>query len=514
MKQRLALSKARWLALATTAILLAVVIPTAATYPLWLPRAAEWIASKQKPADDHSGHDHGHEGHDHGDHDHGDHDHGDHDHGDHGHGDHGHRDHDHADHGHEGHDDEGHDDEGHGLDVHNDANALELSQGAWKNIGLKTGLVTLQDYVKTVSMPAIVVERSGRSQVEITAPITGVVTRVYPIEGEAIQPGQRLGDLRVTHEDLVNAQREFLQSTEELDVVKREIARLESVGEGVIAGRRVLEQKYEQQKIEAALHAQRQGLLLHGLNKQQIDGILKSRRLLPTLTVAAPPFEETTDHNEIEHLYHVQSILVKRGQSVDSGEALLMLADHCLLYVEGQAFEDDAPRLIQAAREGWLVDVSPVADGNTQGETFPLMIFHVADNVDHDSRALRFYLMLPNKLIHDEQASGQRFVAWRFRPGQRMEVKIPLGPPWTNQIVLPPEAVVEEGAETFVFEQHGNHFDRIPIHVVYRDKNAVVVENDGKLVGSTVAMSGAFQMQLAIKNNAGAGVDPHAGHTH
>jgi hypothetical protein len=363
-------------------------------------------------------------------------------------------------------------------------------------------------------MPAIVVERSGRSQVEITAPITGIVTRVYPIEGEAIQPGQRLVDLRLTHEDLVNAQREFLQSTEELDVIKREITRLESVGEGVIAGRRVLEQKYEQQKIEAALHAQRQGLLLHGLNEQQIDKILASRRLLPTLTVAAPPFEEATDHSKTEHLYHVQSILVKRGQSVDSGEALLMLADHCLLYVEGQAFEDDAQRLIQAAREDWLVDVSPVANGNTRGETIPLKIFHVADNVDHDSRALRFYLILPNELIRDEQESGQRFVAWRFRPGQRMEVKIPLGPPWENQIVLPPEAVVEEGAETFVFEQHGNHFDRVPIHVVYRDKDAVVIENDGQLVGSTVAMSGAFQMQLAIKNNAGSGVDPHAGHNH
>jgi cobalt-zinc-cadmium efflux system membrane fusion protein len=496
MNHRFDFFKARWLAIVSTVILLAVVI-TAATYQLWLPRAQAIMTAKNTPANDHHGHDH--HGHDHEGHNH--------------QADH-HEGHDTEVDDHAGHDTEGHDTEGHGLDVHNDANALTLSQGAWKNIGLKTGIVTLQNYVKTVSMPAIVVERPGRSQVAITAPITGIVTRVYPIEGEAIQPGQPLVDLRLTHEDLVNAQREFLQSTEELDVVKREIARLESVGEGVIAGRRVLEQKYEQQKLEAALHAQRQGLLLHGLSEPQIDGILKSRRLLPTLTVAAPPFDEAADHNETEHLYHVQSILIKRGQSVGSGEVLLMLADHCLLYIEGQAFEDDAQRLIQAAREDWLINVSPVGDGNTNSETLPLTIFHVADNIDHDSRALRFYLILPNKLIRDKQESGQRFVAWRFRPGQRMEVNIPLGPPWKDQIVLPPEAVVKEGAEAFVFEQHGNHFDRVPIHVVYRDKDAVVVENDGNLVGSTVAMSGAFQMQLAIKNNAGDGIDPHAGHTH
>jgi len=66
----------------------------------------------------------------------------------------------------------------------------------------------------------------------------------------------------------------------------------------------------------------------------------------------------------------------------------------------------------------------------------------------------------------------------------------------------------------FVFEQNGNHFDRLAVHVVYRDKDAVVVENDGKLIGSTLALSGAYQMHLAIKNKAGGGVDPHAGHNH
>ena len=466
MKQLFAYLRARWLAITSVLVVLAVLVAAGATYRLWLPRVQELIAAQRaEPADDHAGHD-DHEGHDH---------------------------------GHEGHD---------------EANSLELSEVAWKNIGLKTGVVESQTYVKTVSVPAMVVERRGRSQIEITAPLTGIVTRVYPIEGEAIVPGQPLFDLRLTHEDLVTAQRDFLQSAQELDVVKREIARLESVGEGVIAGRRVLEQKYEQQKIEASLHAQRQGLLLHGLSEEQIDEILKSRRLLPKLTVAAPPFDEDADHHDIEHLYHVQSIQVKRGQSVSAGQALAVLADHCLLYVEGQAFEDDAKRLVQAAREGWPIDVSTVGDGHSRGETMQLKVFYVADQVDRDSRALRFYLTLPNELSRDEKDSGHRFVAWNFRPGQRMEVKIPLSQPWNDQIVLPPEAVVDEGAEAFVFEQNGDHFDRVPVHVVYRDKDAIVVENDGKLIGSTLAMSGAYQMHLAIKNKAGGGVDPHAGHNH
>jgi hypothetical protein len=42
-----------------------------------------------------------------------------------------------------------------------------------------------------------------------------------------------------------------------------------------------------------------------------------------------------------------------------------------------------------------------------------------------------------------------------------------------------------------------------------------VIESDGTLFpGDVVAVSGAYQMQLALKNKAGGGVDPHAGHNH
>jgi hypothetical protein len=50
--------------------------------------------------------------------------------------------------------------------------------------------------------------------------------------------------------------------------------------------------------------------------------------------------------------------------------------------------------------------------------------------------------------------------------------------------------------------------------VQFRDKNSVVLENDGQLVGSSIAMSGAYQMHLALKNQAGGAIDPHAGHSH
>jgi hypothetical protein len=83
------------------------------------------------------------------------------------------------------------------------------------------------------------------------------------------------------------------------------------------------------------------------------------------------------------------------------------------------------------------------------------------------------------------------------------------------QIVVPVDAVASEGAEMFVFQQNGSHFDRVPVHVKYRDQYSVVIDNDGSLFpGDVIAMRGAHQMQMALKNKSGGAVDPHAGHNH
>lgn len=395
---------------------------------------------------------------------------------------------------------------------HDEVTSLELSEKASRNIGLQTAEVQPQAFERTITVPAMVVERPGRSRVDVTAPLTGVVTRIFPIEAEAIHPGQPLFELRLTHEDLVTTQRDFLRSVEELDVVKAEVKRLSSLTE-VIEGKRLLEKKYQQKIAEGALHAQRQGLLLHGLSEQQIEQIIKNRTLLQGLTVVAPDFAEDEHHQEFEHVYHVQDINVSRGQHVSTGNTLAILADHCELYLEGKTFEQDAERLTQAAEEGWNVRAMPTLGGKRQGKGEQLKILYLADQIEPNSRALLFYMSLPNKIARDTTDDGHRFIGWKYRPGQRMQVLVPVER-WENRIVLPVEAVVQEGAETFVFEQNGKFFDRLAVHVQYRDKDWVVIENDGSLVGSILAVSGAYQMQLALKNKVGSGIDPHAGHSH
>jgi hypothetical protein len=128
---------------------------------------------------------------------------------------------------------------------------------------------------------------------------------------------------------------------------------------------------------------------------------------------------------------------------------------------------------------------------------------------------LKFYVSLKNDLIEEKPTpDGQRHITWKYRIGQRLQLLLPVEQ-WTEQIVLPVDAVVREGIESFLFQENGDNFERISVHELYRDQTNVVVANDGTIYpGDVVALRGAYQMQMALKNQAGGGIDPHAGHNH
>ena len=441
-------------------------VVAAATYPTWKPKAQEFIAYLQNKGSDEEDHEHEE-------------------------------------------DEPGHDDHDHDT-----VESLELSAAAWKNIGLTTGLVTTDKFVKKVSVPAIVVERPGRSQIQISAPMTGIITQVYPLEREEVEPGEALFDLRLTHEDVVTAQSELLKCLHDRDIVQAELKRLKNISEGVIPGSRIIQQEYKVDEAKHALSAIKQTLLLHGMSVEQIANIEKTRQLLKQITVVAPSYEKDHSHLDLQHRFHVQSIRVSRGQSVMAGDLLGTLADHCLLYVEGQAYEDDAARLIAMAAKAAKVEVLPVFEKVSKASSLKLEIESISDAVSQESRALKFYLLLKNEPIDLPSSADEQFVAWKYRPGQRMEALIPTMSELKNKIVLDPDAVAIEGINAYVFEQNGDHFDRVDVQVLYRDKHKVVLENDGSLIGSTIAMTGAYAMHVELKNQSGGAVDPHHGHSH
>lgn len=399
---------------------------------------------------------------------------------------------------------------------HSETTSIELSEQARKNINLRVEQITLQRFTKNILVPGMVVERPGRSVFQVTAVLGGIVTKIYPTEGEAITPGQKLFDIRLTHEDLVQSQEEILRTIEELDVIGREIERIEKLTlDGGIAGKALLERKYEQQKQLAGLRSKRQALMLHGLTSEQIDAILKDRKLLQFLTIAAPVEPEGSSTATKEHLYQLQELKIAQGQHVNAGDSLAVLVDHSELFIEGNAFERDLADISRASDQE--IPISAVLEIEKQKpQVIPdLKMLYVSPQVDAESRTLHFYVTLPNIIEQNKTLQdGKRYISWKYRPGQRTQLQIPVES-WNDQIVLPVDAVVEEGAEAYVFTPNGDHFDRRAVHVQHKDLLSVVIANDGVLFpGDSVVVSAAKQLQLAIKNKSGGGVDPHAGHNH
>lgn len=443
---------------------------------------------------------------------------------------------------------DGHDHAGH---AHDEGTSLELSPQAMANIGLTAESlkpITLETFVRSITVPAIIVERPGRTRIQVSTPMAGVITHVHAVRGEAISPGMLLFELRITADELVSTQTELLKTIGELDVEGREIARLEEVTKsGAVSQKTLLERQYARDKLEVLLAAQKEALHLQGLSDRQIQDIIEHRRLLRDLQIRVPtPDQHDEDELElavrpVSQVRHIddesvavndrpkenvaadhaatplilQDVLVSKGERVQAGANLAVLTDLSELYVEGRAFEQDSRLLATAAINNWKV-TAVFDEAGQQSEQVPgLDYLYSASDVEIQSRTLAFYVRLPNQLIREVPSpNGLRFIEWKYRTGQRLQLRVPVEE-WQQQIVLPVDAVAQEGAEAFVFQQNGNHFDRVPVHVIYRDATYAVLKNDGSIFpGDVVARRGAHQLQMALKNKSGGGADPHAGHNH
>ena len=216
-----------------------------------------------------------------------------------------------------------------------------------------------------------------------------------------------------------------------------------------------------------------------------------------------------------DKLFQAQSLKVAPGQHVNAGDSLATLIDYEVLFIQGSAFEHDAKALRRAVREGWKAAALSDADGEDAERIEGLDVVYLSSKVDSETRTLDFYVLLPNKLETGSDAiSDTKFLDWHYRPGQRMQLLIPVET-WSQRIVVPVAAIAQDGVETYLFTANGDHFDRRPVHIEYRDDQSAVIANDGAVFpGDMIAMNGAQQLQLALKNKAGGGVDPHAGHNH
>ena len=419
------------------------------------------------------------------------------------------------------HDHGGHDhNHDHGHD-HGANDRVKLSPQAQANLGLEVATLAPTEYWRKLLIPGAVVDRPGESDRSVTTKAAGVVIEIKAHPGDTVKAGEPLFTLQLVSEFVQSAQTELAKVIRERDFAIARRNRVEKLVEGGTKTKQDLADEDNQvQRFTNQTQAYRRQLQVFGLNTQQIDRAERGD-VVTEITVSAPlhaakgifsPFSTDTA------LYEVQELKVHLGEAVQSGQTLCLLANHQRLFVEGRAFKSEAKALARLAEKKVPVEVHFADEQPGDWPAVPpLLVRHLSNQVDPATRTFAFYLPLENQADTFERDGRKHFV-WRFRPGQRVRLKVPveklvmLAPDGKTELlpfVLPAGAVIREGAEAFVFVQSGDVFVRKPVRVLYEDRTEVVIANDGSITEADfVVKNQASALNRALKATA-AGDDGH-----
>lgn len=418
--------------------------------------------------------------------------------------------------------------------AHDHGDRVKLSPQAQKNLGLDVDTLTPEDYWRKVLIPGAVVDRPGESDRSVTTKVAGVVTDIKARPGDTVKAGDPLFTLQLASEFIQAAQTDLAKTAREIEFA---VVRRDQVADLVKKGTRpeiaLVEEENQIKRLTTQLQAYRRQLQVFGLTPDQVTCAEKGE-VITEITIVAPnrlpaAISVSTgppSTGPAATLYEVQDLKVNLGDQVQAGQTLISLANHQRLFVEGRAFKSEAGALALAVEKKVPIKVEFADEVTGEWPSLePLVIHHLSNQVDLATRTFAFYLPLDNQSRTFERNGKTHFV-WRFRPGQRVRIKVPVeryvayaadGKTEILPFVLPAGAVVREGPEAFVFVQTGDMFVRKPVRVLYEDRTDVVIANDGSVTEADFVVknqAAAINRALKASQAGGEGGHGHEGHNH
>lgn len=399
---------------------------------------------------------------------------------------------------------------------------ITLSTQAQQNLQLVVENCSPREYWRSIVLPGAIVDRPGESDRSVHTRVAGVVSEIKARPGDTVKPDDSLFSLQLVSEFVQTAQSDLHKSARELQFAVEKRNRIaKQVEEKTTPGSALIDEENQVKRLSTQLEAHRRQLKLFGFSHEQISRA-ESGDLITEITIVAPnrPGASPISSNGAapgvpEALYELQDLKVRLGDQVQAGQALCTLADHQHLLVEGNAFKSEARALATAAEKRLPIraDFADEQAGDWP-PLEPLLIHHLSNQVDPLSRTFSFYMTIDNQ-GQTFTRDGKTFFVWRFRPGQRVRLRVPVekfatpGPDGKTDVppfVLHAGAVVREGPESFVFVQSGDVFIRKPVRVLHEDRTDVVVANDGSITEADyVVQNEAAALNRALKAGAAGG---------
>jgi cobalt-zinc-cadmium efflux system membrane fusion protein len=400
------------------------------------------------------------------------------------------------------------------------AEKVVLTAQAQKNLQLVSKPLKAETFWKTITVPGMIVDRPGFTDRGVVSPVAGVVTRIHHFPGETVDPRDVLFTIRLQSEAIHLTQTELYKATQDVVLADEQRKRMASaVSDGTLPKFREIEIENQIARLQIAIRAARKELENRGLAAEQINAAAKGN-FVAEIAVKSGEWNGPKDNSQTavaptdaSRRFELQELKVELGQQVQPGQSLCILANHQLLAIEGRAFREETPLLERAVREDWPIDIDFQEDASAGWPTLSqsFAIRYLSNTIDPLTRTFVFRIPFENQ-VRTVSREGRPILLWRYRPGHQVRLQIRVEK-LDNVFVLPPDAVVREGGNAYVFRQNGDTFDRKPVSIVYRDRNHIVVANDGSVpAGIFVAQTAALPLNRMIKAQSGAA--PKGFHIH
>ncbi|MBN1588522.1 MAG: efflux RND transporter periplasmic adaptor subunit [Pirellulales bacterium] len=255
------------------------------------------------------------------------------------------------------------------------------------------------------------------------------VTAIHAKVGDWVENGQRLVTLE--SQEVGIARSEFYKALADLELAKLTLAREERLlkeGIGIKKNHLAAETACEIAQLNA--EAAEKKLHVFGFTEEQVEQMVKTHQISPTITLHAPIAGKIVSNVPI------------LGTYIDESTEILKIIDITMLWVDAELYEKD----IAKVRIGQKVDIIVPA--------YPDRVFHgtlsyIADVVHPETRTITVRAEVGNK---DQ----------RLKPGMFANVIIHLNGD-CQSLTVPVSAVLEEGDQRFVFVRRDSRFVRLEV---------------------------------------------------
>lgn len=353
---------------------------------------------------------------------------------------------------------------------------IHLSAEAAQNIGLQIEEVAVRAIEELMTFTGGISPEPDQ-EVFVTSRIPGKVERVYVNLGEPVKQGQLLAEIRSL--DFENLQVEFFRelTNEELLHIDRERIR-NLVEKKIAASKELAKVESDHKKVEGEINGLKNKLLLLGLKEEEVERLVQTKQFIPVLPVVAP----------------ISGQVVERaatvGGTVDPQDKMFHIINLSRVLVEGDIPEDRGGMIRKGQEVRVRVSTYPE-------DAFSGRVNYISDVVDPQKRTIHLWSAVPNP---DR----------KLKPGMFARVSV-ITEKKNEAVAVPIRAILEEGAERFVFVQNGEEFIRQTVVLGVRDDRYVEVK-EGLMPGDQVVIRGNQQLMLAQMSGGSTGGGD--GHTH